>query len=579
MTRFGSVRHAVWEWLRSVGPQRRYLGRDLLAGLPGAVSSVPDGMAAAILVGVNPVQGLYASFAGPIAGGLAANTRLMVITTTSASALAAGSALSAAPAAQRPAAVPLVAIIAGAALVAAGLFKLGRYTRFVSYSVMTGFLTGVAVNIVCGQIPDLTGAKAQGAFPLAKALNVLIRPGTINVASLLTGLGALATLVVMSFTPWRAVSALVALVVPTVAVALAGAATVARVGDEGHIPPGIPPPHLPDFGLVSFSLVTGALAVAAIVFVQGAGVAEAAPNENGQPQPNTDIIAQGAGNLVSGFFRGLPVGGSVGQTALNKSAGARTRWAAIYSGVWMLVILAALSPLVAKVAVPTLAGVLIFAAAGALRVGEIRTIMRSGRIAQIAVTSTFLATLFLSVAAAIGIGVALSLLLQLDRGARDLSVVDLVPAGGGRYRERPAPASLPSNQVTILDVYGSMLYAGSRTLQALLPDPAGSHAPAVVLRLRGRTTLGATFLKVIAGYAERLAEVDGQLYLSGLDAGVAERLRRTGRLNGLVGIFEATPLIGESTEVARHAAQTWLVRNRSAEDAPPSNRLSNGSPG
>ena len=261
MSRLVSARQAAWGWLRSVGPQRRYLGRDLLAGLPGAVSSVPDGMAAAILAGVNPVQGLYASFAGPITGGLSANTRLMVITTTSASALATASALSGVPAAQRPAAVPLVAIIAGAALVAAGLLKLGRYTRFVSYSVMTGFLTGVAVNIVCGQIPDLTGAPAKGAFPLAKAINVLVHPSSINLASLLTGLGALAILLVMSFTPGRVVSALVALIIPTAAVALAGAASVARVGDAGDIPPGIPLPRLPDFGLVSLSLVTGALAV------------------------------------------------------------------------------------------------------------------------------------------------------------------------------------------------------------------------------------------------------------------------------------------------------------------------------
>ena len=231
----------------------------------------------------------------------------------------------------------------------------------------------------------------------------------------------------------------------------------------------------------------------------------------------------------------------------------------IWSGIWMLVILAALSPLVAKVAVPTLAAVLIFAAAGALRAGEIRTIMRTGRIAQIALTATFLATLFLPVAAAVGIGVALSLLLQLNRGARDLSVVELVPAGRAVHRT-PRPATLPSDQVTILDVYGSLLYAGARTLQARLPDPAGSHAPVVVLRLRGRTSLGATFLKVMAGYAERLAEADGQLYLSGLDPTTAERLRHTRRLDGPIRIFEATPLVGESTEAARHAAQTWLVR-------------------
>jgi sulfate permease, SulP family len=124
MSRSGPARRAAWKWLRSVAPQRRYLVRDLLAGVPSAVGSVPDGMAAAILAGVNPVQGLYASFAGPITGGLTANTRLMVIMTTSASALAAGSALHSVPAAQRPAAVPLVAIIAGAALVAAGPLRL-----------------------------------------------------------------------------------------------------------------------------------------------------------------------------------------------------------------------------------------------------------------------------------------------------------------------------------------------------------------------------------------------------------------------------------------------------------------------
>ncbi len=111
-------------WLRSVGPERANLRGDMLAGLPGAISSVPDGMAAAVLAGVNPVQGLYAGFAGPAAGGLAASTRLMVITTTSAAALAAGSALQSVPADKRPEAVPLLVIMVGVVLVAAGLYVL-----------------------------------------------------------------------------------------------------------------------------------------------------------------------------------------------------------------------------------------------------------------------------------------------------------------------------------------------------------------------------------------------------------------------------------------------------------------------
>jgi SulP family sulfate permease len=554
---------AVGNWLRSVRPERQHLRADIVAGLPGAIGSVPDGMAAAVLAGVNPVQGLYAGFAGPIAGGLSSSTGLMVITTTSAASLAAGSALKSVPADQRPEALLLLALMAGVALVAAGLVGAGRYTRFVSYSVMIGFLTGISVNIVCGQIANLTGAPAQGAFPLAKAIDVLIHPASIEVASLLTGLGALAILLVLARTRLAVVGALIALAIPTIIVVLAGADSVARVGDSGEIPRGIPLPHLPDFGLFSFSLVTGALAVAAIVLVQGAGVSEAAPNPDGTASdPNRDIIAQGIGNLASGFFRGLPVGGSVGQTALNVSAGGRTRWAAIWSGVWMLVILALFSGLVAKVAMPTLGAILIFAAIGSLRPGEIATIWRTGVTSQIAVITTFAGTLFLPVAAAVGIGVALSLLLQLNTEAMDLTVVELVPRDGGQFEERPAPATLTSHHVTVLDVYGSLLYAGSRTLQAHLPDPAGTQAPAVVLRLRGRTSLGATFIKVASDYADRLADVGGRLYLSGLQPSLTERLHRTGAIDGPMRAFEATPIVGESTHEAYLDAESWLVKRR-----------------
>jgi SulP family sulfate permease len=520
-------------------------------------------MAASVLAGVNPVQGLYASFAGPIAGGLSSNTRLMVITTTSAAALAAGSALQGVPPDDRPAAIPLLVIMAGLVLVAAGIAHLGRYTRFVSYSVMIGFLTGIAVNIVCGQLADLTGAPAHGSFPLAKAVSVLSHPGSIDLASLFTGLGALAILILLTWTRVAVFSTLISLVIPTVVVILAGATSVARVGDVGAIPRGIPVPRLPDFHYLSFSLLTGAFAIAAIVLVQGAGVAEAAPNTDGsRPNPNQDIIAQGAGNLASGLFRGGPVGGSVGQTALNVTAGGRTRWAAIWSGVWMLVILAIFSGLVAKIAMPTLAAILIFAAIGAMRPGEIASILRTGRISQVAVITTFGVTLFLPVAAAVGIGVALSLLLQLNQGAMDLTVVELIPLDGGRFEEREPPDKLTSYHVTVLDVYGSLLYAGARTLQAHLPDPDGAKSPVLVVRLRRRTSLGATFTKVVADYADRLADADGRLYLSGLDPSVTQQLRRTGNIDGPVRTFEASPVVGESTMAAYMDAETWLVKRR-----------------
>lgn len=557
--------NGAWAWVRSVKPDRRDFGKDVVAGLPGAISSVPDGMASAVLVGVNPVYGLYASFAGPTAGGLTSSTRLMVITTTTAAALAAGSAVSGYGAEQRPAALFLLTFLAGLVMVGAGLFRLGRYTRFVSHSVMTGFLTGVAVNIICGQLGDLTGTSAEGANSLAKALDVITHPGSIDLASLLAGLGALGILFGLARTRLNTVSALVALIVPTLAVALAGATAVIRVEDSGEIPRSLPMPSLPDLSLISVNLVLSACAIALIVLVQGAGVSESAPNADGRPSNmNRDFAAQGIGNLAASLFRGQPVGGSVGQTALNVSVGGRSRWAAICSGLWMAVILLLFAGLVGKVAMPTLAAVLIFAAVGSVRVGVIATIWHTGRLSQVALVATFLATLFLPVALAVGVGVALSLLLQLNREAMDLTVVQLVPRADGRFEEQRSPKTLPSDQVTVLDVYGSLFFAGARTLQARLPEVGQAQRPAVVLRLRGRVSLGATFFRILATYAEQIGAAGGRLYVSGLDPDMAALMARTVpvTVEPPDRVFGATPVIGEATWAALQEARAWVVQSK-----------------
>ncbi|MBI4932760.1 MAG: SulP family inorganic anion transporter [Actinobacteria bacterium] len=545
------------------------LRNDAIAGLPGAISSVPDGMAAAILAGVSPIQGLYASFAGPTAGGVLSSTRLMVITTTSAAALAAGSALSGLGLEERNRAIILLTVIAGGLMVAAGVFKLGRYTRFVTQSVMIGFLSGVAANIVFGQLQDLTGVSPGSGIALARAWRVITSPGDFHIPSLLIGLAAIALLVVLARTPLSSVSAVIALVIPTAVVLLADLEGVAQVSDVGAIPSGIPMPALPRLGDLSLSVLLGALAVAAIVLVQGAGVSESAPNLDGSPSdPNRDFIAQGAGNVAAGLFKGMPVGGSVGQTALNVAAGGRTRWAAVFSGLWMLLILAVFSSAVGKVAVPTLAAVLIVAAIGSLRPREAAAVWRTGLNSKIAMASTFVATLMLPVAAAVGVGVVLSMLLQLNREAIDLAVVEIYFDDDGRPAERHAPKVLRSHEVTILAVYGSLFYAGARTLQARLPDPTGTEGPAVVLRLRGRTSMGATFYAVLEQYSERLQAVGGTLTLTGLTAPVLDQIRRTQRfeVEGPITLVPATERLFESTEKGYRSAVAWQLSNRRSTD-------------
>ena len=373
-------------WVADVAPRRATVKQDLVAGVPGAISSVPDGMAAGVLAGVSPVHGLYASIFGPIGGGLTSSSRLMVITTTSAAALAAGSAVAGVPEERRSEALFLLTLMAGGLMVVAAVLRLGRFTRFVPHSVMIGFLTGVALNIVLGQLPDLVGSDVSGDFALAKAWHLLLDLGSIDVPSMVAGVSAIVILVALASTRLGAYSSLIALAIPTAVVIAVGADTVQRVSDVGEIPRGLPLPALPQLSELSSDVILGAFAVAALVLIQGAGVSESAPNPDGaRSEPNRDFLAQGVGNLLSGLFRGQPVGGSVGQTALSVAAGARDRWAAIFTGVWMAIILLAFSGVVGTVAMPTLAAVLIVAAIGSLRTGQVRAIMRTSRASQIAV--------------------------------------------------------------------------------------------------------------------------------------------------------------------------------------------------
>jgi sulfate permease, SulP family len=430
---------------------------------------------------------------------------------------------------------------------------------------MMGFLTGISINIVCGQLAGLTGVKAHGHVAVDQAIYVLVHPLSINPAALATGLGALVIIGVLGRTRLAQAGTVLAVIVPTALVAAVGAASVARVRDTGKIQAGIPAPALPDFHLFSYGMVSGALAVAVIIVVQGAGVSEVArPRKLGPPPINQDVLAEGIANVAASLLHGIPVGGSLGQTAVNVKTGARTRLAAVTCGAWMAVILIAFSGAVGEVAIPTLSAILVYFGISSLRLGELRTIMRTGPGSQVALVTTLIATLLLPVAAAVGTGVALSLLLKLNRDAMDVSLVELIPLDDGRLAECEPPSELRSDRVTILDVYGSLVFAGSWTLQALLPKPA-PHV-VLILRLRGRTALGATFLKVMGGYADILAEQGGRLYLSGLSDDIIEWLRRSGRVGEPMQLVGATPVLGESTYGAYLEGTTWLKAGSEEND-------------
>ncbi len=283
-------------WVRGPG-RSRHLATGCSRRGSGAIASVPDGMASAVLVGVNPVYGLYARMAGPIGGGLAVSTRLMVVTTATAAALAAGSTLGAFSGADRPEALFVLSALAGIMMIGAGLLRWGRFTRFVSVSVLTGFLSGVAVNIVLGQLGDLLGSPQKGSPAVVKTWNVISHPGDMSLTAAAVGVSALVLMVVLSRTRIASVASLVALAVPTL-VSL-GASNLTRVKDSGKIPSGVPTPHLPHLSLLSsLDLIAGAAAVAGLFWYRGRAWPKRRPILMAQRRIQT-VTSSGRGSAMS----------------------------------------------------------------------------------------------------------------------------------------------------------------------------------------------------------------------------------------------------------------------------------------
>lgn len=545
--------------------RKRGLWRDGVAGLINAVVSIPDGLASAALAGVNPVHGLYTSIAGPVVGSSLVSAQLMQISTTSASALAAGQAVAGIPEEQRPQAMFLLVVLTGIFLIVFGLLRLGRLVRFVSHAVMTGFLMGVAVVLILDQAAPLVGVNPDGGNEITRFFDLLTKAPGFSLPSMLTGALALTLMVGLVHTRLASVASLLALVLPTVAVQLLGWDDVQQVRDVGIISQGLPPLSLPALSLLTPDLVLAAAAVAVVVGVQGAGVSLSVKNPDDSPiSTSRDLLAQGAGNVAAGLISGIPAGGSVGQTALNVRIGARSRWSGLFGGLWMLVIVLLIPGQVGYVPMAVLAALMIVSGISAIDVGEVRSIWRTSRAARWCILVTFVATLLLSIPQAVGIGVLLSVTLHLFSQASDVRVRALTRREDGSLVETKPPARLPSRAVTVLHAYGSLFFAGARTLQETLPDPAGSEHPVVVLRLRGRTRIGATLIDVLDDYAADLAEVGGRLYLSGVEPDVAKQLRDTAKLDPdeAVRIVTADPALGVATAQAVTEATAWLGRLR-----------------
>jgi sulfate permease, SulP family len=458
-----------------------------------------------------------------------------------------------------------LAVLTGVIMLAAGLLRLGSVLRFVSNAVMVGFLSAVGVNIVLGQLANFTGYQAQGSNRVVRAFDTLLHPAQLHLQTLAIGATTIALILLLERTRLRSLGLVVAVIVASGAAAALGWVDVATLDDLAVVPRSLPLPEAPMLRLVPL-LVVPALSLAFIGLVQGAGISANFPNPDGSyPDASRDFVGQGAANVAAGVFQGMPVGGSLSATALNKQAGARSRQALVIAGVVMAVVIVAFAGLVGKLAMPSLAGLLMLVGYRTIKPADLQSVWRTGAVQKVVLVTTFALTMLIPLQYAVLVGVGLSVILHVVRQSNQVTIKRRQVDPEGQFIETDPPVQLPAEEVVILQPYGSLFFAAAPVFEAALPalTDASQHS-VVILRLRGRSDLGTTFMDVLYRYAQGLAALGSKLVIVAANKRIQEQLAVTGitDLIGFENVYTGDERVGATVKRAHADAMAWIETNR-----------------
>lgn len=540
---------------------------DVVAGITTGIANIPDGMSSGVIAGINPVYGLYSLMVNTPVGALTISTQLMVVNTTSSMILVASDGLGDLQGDERVQAMIGISLVAGVFQFILGFLGLGTLTKFVSNSVMTGLLTGVAILIILGQLWDFFGYIGDGDTRIQKTIDLFTHFGDIDGWTTLIGLLSIGLMIWLGRTRLAQLNLLIALVIATVLAALLDRSSISLVSSLGDIPRGLPDFQIPRMRDVFMMLVAG-VAVGVVGLLQAAGVAQRYPNPDGkEPDDSQDFMAQGLANVAGSFFQAMPTGGSLGGTALSVSAGARTRWTPFFMAIVVMVAVLAFADLLTMIPIAGLAALLIYSASLSIKFPLIRAVLRTNWHSWATMLLTFVATLVVPLQQAIMVGVIAAAVLFIYRSSTDIRIARLRVEADGVYEEA-LPAKLDDGDTVILDIYGSLFYAGARTLSQMLPPVNGAKSVIVVLRLRGLREVGSTLLNVLNGYARDLQASGGDLFLASIAPDVKDRMVKSQHTGVIAAdhIFVSSPRRFGSLEDAEMAAADWrVIADRRAE--------------
>ena len=494
------------------GYLRRYLRLDVVAGLTMAALAIPSAMAYAEVAGLPPVAGLYGLLLPAVAYALFGSSRQLVVGPEAAIALLVAAAV--APLAKGDA-TKYALLCAMLALMTGGVYFIGYVARmgwiadYFSRAVLVGYIHGMVVVLVVGQLGKLLGLSIDASEPIPQLKEVASEIGQASLATVAVSVIAIiALLLLRRFLP-ALPAPLVVVVLGIIASATFGLAAHG-IATIGNIPPGLPALAFPSVGVRDvLALLPGALAIFCVGYADGVLTGRSFAGRHGQSvRANQEMLAFGAANAAAGLTQSFPVGASGSRTAVNDQTGGKTQLVGVISALTVAVVLLFLTQPVEQLPKAVLGAVIVVAAIGLVDVKDWRALISAGRIEVLIAGVTMFGVIVVGVLWGLIVAVALSIIHTTTRSARPHdAVLGWVPRLG-RYADastHPSAKLTAGVMVYRLDdrlFYANANYVHGRILEAI--DGAPTVTRWLVFDVEGITDLDSTATEMLEQLIEQL---------------------------------------------------------------------------
>jgi len=536
---------------------------DLVAALTSWGVMVPVAMAYAALAGVPPQYGLITAFAALAAYAIFGTSRHVKVTTSSTMAIMSASVVVSLAGGDPDRYLALtagLALVVGTILVAAGLVRLGFIADFLSKSVVTGFIFGLAITIIVGQLPKLFGVPGGGDGTIGQLQTLVGNLPDTNPWTLAVGCSALALILVLRAISRKIPGPLVALVLGIVAVTVFDL-TEHGVSIVGKVETGIPLPGIPNISLLDIPfLAAGAAGIVFLAVGESLGAARAfASREKYEIDADQELVALGAANLSTGLFGGFTVDVSLSQSATADSAGTRSQLSSLITAALIFATLVLLAPLFKNLPNAVLAAIVIAAVLSLMDVDEMRRYAATRRTDFILAMVALVAVVTTTVLVGLVIAVLLSLMLVLYRASRPY-VARLGKLSGERatfvdLERHPEAEAIPG--LLMLRVDAPLYFFNVNVARtAILEAVAGSdpRPSAVLLDIGATADFDVTTADTIRQLITELHDQSIEVILAQVKGPVRDRMRRMGMME----------VVGEDHVHLSVAAAVEDYRRRSA---------------